>query len=222
MSLKVTYSRSPIIPAILTTSPQDFTNKLDFARTIGAVHLDVIDGQFCPGEALPVAKWPDLNIEYAEAHLMVIDPIKYLADVAAKGVTRAIVHIEAKFDFTQLQQQAREQDLLLGFAVNPDTDLVELRRFLDTNSYIQIMGVDPGYSGQAMYPQTTMAVSYLRKSSAHRIQLSVDGGVNAETIDQLQAAGANFFVENQAIFYRRPYQDNYEQMLKVIQTKQAP
>jgi ribulose-phosphate 3-epimerase len=213
-------SKNSIIPAALVTNEQAMTERLDFARRNGgAIHIDVIDGQFCPGNALPVEQWPPLAIDYAEAHLMVEQPFSYLEKIKAKGATRALVHIESKFDLNELVQEARRTDILLGFVINPDTDLEELRPYYSVSSYFQIMGVHPGRIGQVMEETTKLAVTYLRRTSPnHRLTVSVDGGVTASHIGELKGAGADFFVSSAAIYEgEKSWQENYDELMKAAQ-----
>lgn len=210
-------SRSPIIPAILTVSEAEFVKRLDFARVAAdAVHIDVIDGEFCQGSSLSIDKWPDLNINYAEVHLMVNNPQQYLERLASKKITRAIVHVEAIKNITELASRARELDILLGVAINPDTDLDELRPFLSATSYVQLMGVHPGAAGQTMQDTTPLAVSYLSKHPTYRLTISVDGGVLPSNLKDLKQAGAQYFVSTQAIFHDLHWQDNLNNLYEAL------
>lgn len=217
--LKPYISPVPIIPSILVQSRQDFEKQLEFAaQTAGAAHLDVTDSQFCPGESLLIDDWPEIELPYSEAHLMVVSPIEYLGRIAAKKVTRAIVHIEAKFDPAELIETARGLDILLGYAINPDTDLEKLRPYLDTSSYVQVMGVHPGRSNQELIDQTPVAINYLLKNIAKRLIISVDGGVNTNNIARLKGSGANYFVAAHSIFRTHQWPENYQQLQKALET----
>jgi ribulose-phosphate 3-epimerase len=211
-------SKSPIIPAVLTTNIDVFSQHLEFAREVGnSLHVDVIDNDFCQGKSLEIRDWPELLIEYTEAHLMVREPLSYLSELAAKKVTRAIIHIESNFDLIELADQARRLDILLGWAVNPDTDLDKLRNFYPVSNYIQLMGVQPGLTGQPFIDTVYPAIRYLAKNPARRLIVSVDGGVSLETTPKLIAAGADYLVSSAAIFERgNTWKANYEQLEQII------
>lgn len=214
MSQTLLHSRQPIIPAVLDTSESEFAKKLEFARKVGAAHLDVIDQGFVDGAALPIDRWPSIDdIEYTEAHLMVERPIEFLEKLAQKGIGRAIIHIESEFDLEQLQQKARELDILLGYAINPDTDLLKVKPLLNTHAYIQLMGVNPGHANQEMIDLTPMAVNYIQKSTVRQIFISVDGGVTEHNIPKLRRAGAQYFVSTHALFASDNWQENYDRLL---------
>ncbi len=207
-------SKNFIIPACLVTNKRDFTKRLEFARKVGnSFHVDVIDRDFVTGEAMSVDKWPMIVIEYAEAHLMVKSPVAYLAPLKTKGVTRAIVHVESEFDLEELATEARVNDILLGFAVNPDTDLTTLPKYFVISNYIQVMGVTPGKIGQHQQPQTALAVSYLHKLP-NRLTITVDGGVNIDNIAEMRASGADNVVCSAALYEEGAWPENYQALLE--------
>src|SRR5690349_5900020 len=193
-------SKNFVIPACLVNTREEFIKRIEFARSVGdSFHVDVIDPNFVDGLALPLESWPLIDIYYCEAHLMVKQPLPYLSQLKAKGVTRAIIHVEADFDLEELVTEARVNDIVLGFAVNPETDLTTLRRFFAASSYIQVMGIHPGRTGLPQLPHTVLAVSYLNKLP-QRLSITVDGGVSVDNIAQLYQAGASFVVATSAIF----------------------
>lgn len=212
-------SRSPIIPAVLTTSIDVFSQHLVFAKEVGnSLHIDVIDNDFCPGKTLEIADWPELGIEYSEAHLMVREPLSYLRELAQKRVTRAIIHVESRFDLVELADQARRLDILLGWAVNPDTDLDKLRSYYAVSSYIQLMGVHPGRTGQSLIDTVFPAVRYVAKSLNRHVVVTVDGGVNLENAPKLVESGASYLISSAAIYERgNTWKDNYLELLKAAE-----
>lgn len=226
-------SKHFVIPACLVTNKEEFIKRLDFAREVGnSFHIDVIDHNFVAGEAMPVDKWPvivgekrlvkladmplAIDIEYAEAHLMVKNPVALLAPLKSRGIIRAIVHVESEFDLEELATEARVNDILLGFAVNPETDLTSLRRFFAISQYIQVMGVTPGHVGQPQLPHTALAVSYLHKQP-YRLTITVDGGVNADNIRALRSAGADNAICSAALYAKGEWQENYQELLGKVE-----
>ncbi len=210
-------SRNFIIPACLVTSKEDFVEHVEFARKAGnSLHVDIVDPDFVDGESLPVQDWPLIDIEYCEAHLMVKNPLPYLAVIKAKDVTRAIIHVESDFDLEEVVTEARVNDILLGFAVSPETDLTTLRRFFAISSYVQVMGIHPGKTGQTQLPHTALAVSYLNKQP-YRLTISVDGGVNSDNIGELKQAGADFVVATTAIYKQGDWIVNYQTLLGKVE-----
>ncbi len=209
--------KSLIIPGILTTDPEEFANVLEFTKDVSeAVHLDVIDNNFCDGQTLPISSWPTVSTRYSEIHLMVNNPIDYLEALADKSVTRALVHIEAKFDLAELVEKAKTHDILLGWSVNPDTDLDKLRPYYESSQFVQLMSVHPGFSGQKMIDTTVSSVAYLKRIPGQRLIVSVDGGVNLENLPELQKMGLNYAVVNSAIFRADNWLERYNDFVQVM------
>lgn len=209
-------SKYPIIPGCLVLSAENFIRRLEFSKAAGnSIHVDVVDNDFVKGHTLPIEQWPRLDIEYAEAHLMVRYPTKMLPALKKAGVTRAIIHVESIFDLDELAEVAKSHDILLGFAVNPDTDLHTVRPYLAISNYVQVMGVTPGKTGQRQVTQTNTAVSYF-KSLPSRLTITVDGGVNATNIANLKSSGADYFIASSALYDRGEWLDNYHDLLEKI------
>jgi len=216
-------SKQPVIPAVLSSSPEVFAQRLEFARTAAnAVHFDVLDGQFCPGKALPIEHWPAVEIGYSEAHLMVEKPADYLEALAGRQITRALIHIESEYTLTALRQQARQLDILLGFVVSPDTDLALLQPALAVSTYVQVMGVHPGSSGQRLLDTTLTAVRYLRTQPSQKLVITVDGGVTLPNAPSVFQAGANYIITTQALFQGAKWSDNYQALLQAASVRAAP
>lgn len=206
-------SKNFVVPACLVGTRDEFIKRLEFARSVGnSFHVDVIEREFVAGEAIDIEQWPIIDIEYCESHLMVKNPVSYLSRLKAKGVVRAIVHVESEFDLDELATEARVNDILLGFAVNPETDLTALRRFFAVSSHIQVMGVNPGRIGQFQLPHTALAVSYLHKLP-YRLNIVVDGGVNLENLVELRDAGASSVICSAAIYEKGDWTENFQALL---------
>jgi ribulose-phosphate 3-epimerase len=99
--------------------------------------------------------------------------------------------------------------MLLGFAINPDTDLDHLRTFFELSNYVQVMGIQPGATGQKMLTQTPASVSYLRRVPNRRLIITVDGGVHLDTIQNLFNVGANYCVASSAIYDEGDWRANF-------------
>ncbi len=214
-------AKLPVIPGDLVITKAEFEKRLLFAReNSGAIHIDVSDGEFVKEKALSIDEWPALDIEYSEAHLMVNSPLAYIPKMKKVGVVRSIVHIESFFDLDELVELARHEDMLLGFAINPDTDLEYLKPFLEVGNYVQVMGIDPGKTGQQLLEQTPLAITYLRRIPRKRLTITVDGGVHLNNIQDLLEAGANYFIASSAIYNKGNWATNYKHMLQKVENAQ--
>ncbi|MCA9215765.1 MAG: ribulose-phosphate 3-epimerase [Planctomycetales bacterium] len=204
-------SASPaVLPSLLMC---DFGNlERELMRLEGAgveaLHLDVMDGSFVPNltygfpiiEAL--RRLTDLPLD---VHLMIDHPERYINHFAHAGADLITIHVEATEQPGEVLNQIRSLGLGSGLALNPDTPLTRIERFLDQCDLVLVMSVNAGFGGQKF---NTIALEKLRRLNEIRpagMMLEVDGGVNSSTIASCAAAGADLFVVGSAIFG----QDNY-------------
>lgn len=196
-------TRDEILPAILAHSPEEALKQVRIAQDCSPwLQWDVMDGHFVPNTT-----WYDAEViqtwtikSRIELHLMVRDP-KRVID-AWKNVPkfkRAVWHIEAPIDHEELIAQCRQMGKEVGLAISPKTSLLELTPYLDLLESVLVLGVEPGFSGQALLPGTDTRIRTLAAIPSSLV-VSVDGGVNAKTLLPLAKAGAKRFCMRSAVF----------------------
>jgi ribulose-phosphate 3-epimerase len=136
-----------------------------------------------------------------DVHLMVDNPRRHFAQFAKAGADSVTAHVEVLGDeVSAAAADARELGLGFGLAVSPDTAAEEAAAHASEVDLLLVMGVHPGYSGQAFIPETTERVRRLRELLPGDVAIQVDGGVGAENIAQLHEAGATLFVGGSSVF----------------------
>jgi ribulose-phosphate 3-epimerase len=192
-----------ILPAILEQTAEACKDNIRVAETAAKwVQWDVMDGKFVPNttwyEADTVKNWT-IHAKI-ELDLMVEDPVSVIMRwQSIHAFRRAIWHIEADIDHGVLIEEVRAQGREVGLAISPGTSLMELTPYLDVIDVVQVMGVKPGFSGQTLLPETTKTIEALRRMQPE-LPISVDGGVNAQTLLPLAKAGAERFCMNSAFY----------------------
>jgi ribulose-phosphate 3-epimerase len=174
----------------------------------GWFHLDVMDGLFVPNISygFPVCKAiAEVAEKPLDAHLMIVEPWRYIERFAAIGVRYLSVHYEACNDkhLKECIKLIRDCGMGVGVAVNPETPVEVLIPYLRDIDYVVVMGVHPGYSGQKYIPETTEKVAVLAEMIAGAEAdcfIQVDGGVSVENIAELERLGAGVFVAGSAAF----------------------
>jgi ribulose-phosphate 3-epimerase len=86
---------------------------------------------------------------------------------------------------------------------------------LEDLDLVLLMSVNPGFGGQAFIPSTLeklRAVRAMIDKLGKPVILEVDGGVKADNIGQIAAAGADAFVAGSAIFNAPDYAQVIAQM----------
>jgi ribulose-phosphate 3-epimerase len=169
-------------------------------------HFDIGDGHFIE----PVTMGPivlgsisPLIHNYGGAidvHMMVDNPAKHFAAVAAAGGDSVTFHVEAVDDVASTIEAARAQELQVGIAFNPETEPEEAAAVAAGADIVLCMGIHPGYSGQPFREETFDRVAELRDLLADEVPIQVDGGVSDANIRELHDRGATLFVAASAIF----------------------
>ncbi len=172
------------------------------------LHLDIMDGHFVPNFSfgLPVVeairRSTDLPLD---VHLMISEPARYVRRFREAGADLLTVHIEVLPDPRPLLEEIRQLGAGVGISLNPPTSVDALSGCLDLCDLVLVMGVMPGFGGQAFDPVALEKLRRLRTLVGPNKLLSVDGGVNLDTVGACADAGADLLVTGSALFS----QDNY-------------
>jgi ribulose-phosphate 3-epimerase len=195
-----------ITPSLLNCDFARMAEELAAVKAAGvvAVHLDVMDGHFVPNlsyGAPVVAGWrPRTDLTF-DAHLMMTDPGRYLDDFARAGCDVIVFHIEAvpHPHSLHLAQRIRALGCQASIALNPPTPVEAILPYLDEVDAVLVMSVMPGFGGQAFEPEVLSKVRAVRAAKP-AMRISIDGGINPETVGAAVAAGADQLVAGSAVF----------------------
>jgi ribulose-phosphate 3-epimerase len=136
-----------------------------------------------------------------DVHLMVDNPRRHFRAFAEAGADSVTAHVEVlAAAVPKAAAEARDLGLGFGLAISPDTTVEDAAAHAADVDLVLVMGVHPGYSGQAFIPETTERVRRLRGLLPPEVAIQVDGGVGAENIEELHDAGATLFVAGSSVF----------------------
>ena len=172
------------------------------------IHLDVMDGQFVPAKTFDYNKIKELRsltVIPFDSHLMISEPVKHVKDYVEAGSDIITVHAEVcdESSFGEINDLLKQNQVSVGLAINPDTDLPEWSyKFLPTLDQLIVMSVFPGKSGQKYIPETHEKMNKLISIlEDHKFTgyIEADGGINLENIGSCFEDGARAFVGGSAI-----------------------
>ena len=218
--------QSPIIaPSILAADFARLGEDTAAALAAGAdwVHFDVMDNHYVPNLTMGPMVLKSLR-SYGitapiDVHLMVKPVDRIVPDFAEAGATLISFHPEASEHIDRTLSLIKESGCKAGLVFNPATPLDHLDYVMDKLDMILIMSVNPGFGGQKFIPGTLEKLRQVRErieASGREIRLEVDGGVTAENIGAIAAAGADTFVAGSAIFHARDYRTEIAAMHHAI------
>ena len=170
------------------------------------LHLDVMDGVFVPNISIgfPVIRaLAKIVVKPLDAHLMIVNPEKFITQFRDIGVQTLSVHYEACVHLHRTLLQIKEAGMKAGVVVNPHTPIELLADILDETDMVLVMSVNPGFGGQEFISQSLEKVRRLRKMIDDRrlpILIEVDGGMDMERTKLMVEAGADVIVAGNSIF----------------------
>jgi ribulose-phosphate 3-epimerase len=220
-----------IAPSILSA---DFARLgEDTGRVLAAgadwVHFDVMDNHYVPNLTIGPMVCAALRKHGVTApidvHLMVKPVDRIVPDFAKAGATLISFHPEASEHVDRTIGLIHEAGCQAGLVFNPATPLAWLDHVIDRLDLVLVMSVNPGFGGQSFIDGALAKVRAVRERidrSGRAIRLEVDGGVKADNIGAIAAAGADTFVAGSAIFGSADYAATITAMRNAIAAAGTP
>lgn len=169
-------------------------------------HLDVMDGVFVPNISFgfPVMEaMAKLATKPLDVHLMIVQPEKFVTQVADLGAKIMNVHYEACTHLHRTIQQIKAAGMMAGVTLNPHTPVSLLKDIIGDLDLVMLMSVNPGFGGQKFIEhavEKTRRLKQLIQANGASTLIEIDGGVNRTTGKLLADAGADVLVAGSAVF----------------------
>lgn len=169
-------------------------------------HLDVMDGVFVPNISFgfPVMEaMAKLATKPLDVHLMIVQPEKFVTQVADLGAKIMNVHYEACTHLHRTVQQIKGAGMMAGVTLNPHTPVSLLEDIIGDLDLVMLMSVNPGFGGQKFIEhavEKTRRLKQLIQANGASTLIEIDGGVNRTTGKLLADAGTDVLVAGSAVF----------------------
>lgn len=201
--------KTPILsPSLLSADFSDLKNAIKQIEnsSASAVHIDVMDGSFVPeityGQPVVKSIRKLTNLPF-DVHLMVEHPGTQIDSFVKAGADWITFHLEAAVHSHRLIQQIHENNKKAGISIVPSTPINQLSELLEYADIILVMTVNPGWGGQKLIQSCVDKVAELkriRQEKGYHYLISVDGGVNNETLPLVIQSGADIVISGSAFF----------------------
>jgi ribulose-phosphate 3-epimerase len=173
---------------------------------VDGIQVEIMDGRFVPnitfGPDIVRALRNEVKVKI-DAHLMIVEPERYVKEFSKAGAHRLFVHQEACTHLDRVIDTIRELGMEAGVAINPGTSPDVLEEVLDIVDIIQIMTVNPGFGGQEFIASQVDKIRRLREildKRGYNTPITVDGGINTQTAPLVVNAGATVLVAGSSIY----------------------
>lgn len=212
-----------IAPSLLAADFANLEREIRAVEQAGGrvLHLDIMDGHFVPNLSfgLPVVEAVRRVTELPlDVHLMISEPGRYWERFLDAGADMVTFHVEAVPDPGPLLDGLHGRGALAGLAISPPTPIERLAPYLADCDLVLVMSVMPGFGGQAFRPEVLDKLRWLSGRLSPRGLISVDGGVNGETIAPCAAAGAQMFVVGTGLFSYPDYRDRLAELRRTAES----
>ncbi|GAB1594646.1 ribulose-phosphate 3-epimerase [Lysobacter claricitrinus] len=214
-----------IAPSILSANFAKLGEEVDNVLKAGAdwVHFDVMDNHYVPNLTIGPLVCEALRKHGVTApidvHLMVEPVDRIVPDFAKAGASMITFHPEASRHVHRTVQLIKSLGCQAGIVLNPATPVDVLDYVLSDIDMVLLMSVNPGFGGQAFIPSALDKLRRVRSmidASGRHVRLEIDGGVKADNIAEIAAAGADTFVAGSAIFNSPDYADVITRMKSAV------
>lgn len=203
-----------IIPAVIAKTQEElddiFSRIKDFASLL---QLDIMDNRFVPNNSLDFDFKIPLGKYQFEAHLMIENPEKWFEENWEK-VDTIIAHLEVVKNTEKFIESVKAKQKKMAFALNPETDVEEIKAYLSRIDQVLIMTVHPGFYGSKFLPETLDKIRRLREMKPE-LDIEVDGGIGPDTIEEVNEAGANMYVSGSYLIKA----DNILERINILKRK---
>jgi ribulose-phosphate 3-epimerase len=214
-----------IEPSLYAADFARLGEEVEYLLNAGArvFHFDVGDGHFVE----PITMGPVVLKSIApmihraggviDCHLMVDNPEHHFEQIKEAGGDSVTFHVEVSAEPWNMIKRARDLDLGVGVAFNPETEVeVAVEASLGADLAL-CMSIHPGYSGQEFLPDSLWRIRRLRQELPSSLFVQVDGGITAENAADVRKVGADLIVAGSAIFGMEDLPRAYRRLVRALE-----
>lgn len=149
------------------------------------LHLDIMDGSFTLNSSYSILeseKIKELTNKKLDVHIMSKNLDTIIDEYIMLKPYNITFHIENE-NVKEYINKIKENNIKVGLAINPETDIKLVLPYLNDIDRILIMSVNPGMGGQKFIIDSASKVIKLNEiKDKYNFEIEIDGGINSDTI----------------------------------------
>jgi ribulose-phosphate 3-epimerase len=180
-----------ICPTITAYDPHEYRAQIEQIEAFAErIHIDLMDGEFAPkaSPGLDQIWWPDNLV--ADIHLMYKRPAEHIQQLVKLKPSLVVIHEEADVDHVRFAEQLREHGIKAGLAILQETAADDVLLILKNFDHVLVFSGHLGFHGGETDLTLLDKVQAIRQGYP-KIEISWDGGINADNAKQLVKAGVD-------------------------------
>lgn len=197
-----------VAPSMLSADFGNMSSETKRMQSLGAdlIHCDVMDGVYVPNITfgMPMIKAFKASTTLPiDAHLMIVEPEKYVGRFCDAGADIVTFHPDASKDIQGAIDTIKSKGKKCGMCVNADVPFDIVTSYLNQIDLLLIMTVQAGFGGQSFIASCLDKAkigAIEREKHGYKYVIEVDGGVCEDNIQLLADAGVDIAVAGSSIF----------------------
>lgn len=205
-----------IVPTVLATNPDEFKSMATRAEKLSnRIHVDITDGDFTDGQTINLSQVYASEGVSLDLHLMVVNIKDHLETALSLKPSLIIIHAESKGDLKEVISEIKSLGVDAGVAILPDTKVDSAKELIGMSDHVLIFTGKLGYNGGKFQDDHLSKVAEIRVLNPY-VEISVDGGVNADNAKQIKNAGVDILYAGGSIQKAEDPEEAFEQLNKEI------
>lgn len=177
------------------------------------IHVDVMDGKFVENKTENLSAYLKDTNKKLDVHLMAEHPMEDIMIYKNLNTEFITIHTEIKDDVLYLLNKIKSYGIKCGIAINPETSIDSIKKYLPIVDQILIMSVNPGKGGQKFMPSVLNKINELNEiKKDYNFIINVDGGINEENISLIKQVNADMIVSGSYICENDDYQKQLDKL----------
>lgn len=220
--------KKKLSPSILAADFNRLGEQIQIVSENGAeyLHIDVMDGFFVPSISFGMPLIKSIRKESSlifDTHLMIMEPIRYIDDIADCGADIITVHYEACEDLYATIEKIKRRGIKAGISIKPGTSVDKLIPYLGMIDLILVMSVEPGFGGQKFIDDSLRRISDIKaliSGMDNPPEIEVDGGINLDNVETVLDSGTDVIVAGSAVFGKE-IAENTKRFIKILKEHES-